>query len=166
MNVQGPRTPVAGLPPTATAKPESLRTRGQFGVTLRTGRRERRPLITVVGRANDLEQTRVGYAVGRRVGGAVVRNRVRRRLRELMRHHLGILEGGRGGVDSGGWDVVVTAQPAAAGASFAQLGSEVQSALRGLAQHRSRHRVEGRPKASGKVPGTASGRASDAGARV
>ncbi len=137
MSDQGPRTPPARVP--ATAKPDSLRTRGQFGATLRSGRRERRALITLVGQPNDLGRTRVGYSVGKRVGGAVVRNRVRRRLRELLRRHLPILDAARTRIGPG-WDIVVTAQPAAATASFVALGTEVESALRGLAAHRTRSR--------------------------
>lgn len=127
------------VPAGPMAKPESLRTRGQFGATLRAGRRERRALLAIAGRPNDIGRTRVGYAVSRRVGGAVVRNRVRRRLRELLRQHLGILVAGRS-TAGGGWDLVVTAQPAAADASYAQLGADVESALRGLAEHRRGHR--------------------------
>ena len=41
------------------------------------------------------EPPRVAYAVGRRVGGAVARNRVRRRLRAATRAHAGELEPGR-----------------------------------------------------------------------
>ncbi|MCC6236889.1 MAG: ribonuclease P protein component [Dehalococcoidia bacterium] len=138
------------------ARPDSLRTRGQFGATLRSGRRERRTLITLVGQPTDLARTRVGYAVGKRVGGAVVRNRVRRRLRELMRHHLHLLEAGAGHPGPT-WDIVVTAQPAVAAASFADLGAEVASALRALALHRARHRGAQRPR-TGRA-------ASDGGAR-
>jgi len=53
---------------------------------------------------------RVAFAVGRRVGGAVVRNRLRRRLRELAR---------RSALPGGVWLVSVAGD--AAGASFAQL---------------------------------------------
>lgn len=160
MSVSGPLTqpamPAGDASTPRVAKPESLRTRGQFGATLRTGRRERRALIAVAGRPNDLGRTRVGYAVGKRVGGAVVRNRVRRRLRELLRQHLGILAARSSA--GAGWDLVVTAQPGAADASYAELGAEVESALRGLAEHRARHRgpraaaagPPGAPRAGGR----------------
>jgi ribonuclease P protein component len=43
------------------------------------------PLL-VFGKPNALQYTRIGLSVGRRVGTAVVRNRVKRQLREAFRH--------------------------------------------------------------------------------
>lgn len=45
----------------------------------------RGPLL-VFARPNDLPHTRLGLSVGRRVGKAVVRNRIKRLLREAFRH--------------------------------------------------------------------------------
>ena len=59
---------------------------------------------------------RVGLVTSKRVGGAVVRNRVRRRLREIVRQQQHALEGGF-------W-LVVIARPAAAAASVAALEDE------------------------------------------
>ena len=59
---------------------------------------------------------RLGLITSRRVGGAVVRNRVRRRLREIVRRHQHALT-------RGVWFVVV-ARPAAAGANSAPLEAE------------------------------------------
>jgi ribonuclease P protein component len=61
--------------------------------------------------------TRVGFSVSKRVGGAVTRNLVKRRLREAFRRHLATL--------SGGWDLVVTARPSAAGAGYPVLAAEL-----------------------------------------
>ena len=44
----------------------------------------RTPMLHLAARDNELPYSRVGYAVSRRVGGAVVRNRVKRRLRAIM----------------------------------------------------------------------------------
>jgi ribonuclease P protein component len=68
--------------------------------------------------------TRVGFIVGRNVGGAVVRNRVRRRLRHLLRDRVGVL--------APGTLIVVRALAPAAGASSAELANDVDSALRKL----------------------------------
>ncbi|HKG57685.1 MAG TPA: ribonuclease P protein component [Candidatus Limnocylindrales bacterium] len=52
----------------------------------------------------DLETTRFGLATGRKLGGAVVRNRVRRRLREALRVMAPSFQPG--------WDVLIIARPA------------------------------------------------------
>jgi len=65
---------------------------------------------------------RVGFVVNRAVGGAVVRNRVRRRLRHLMRARLEWLPAGA--------RVVVRANPAAGTSSSAQLAADLDRALR------------------------------------
>jgi ribonuclease P protein component len=52
----------------------------------------------------DLDQTRFGLATGKRLGGAVVRNRVRRRLREALRVMAPSFQPG--------WDVLIIARPA------------------------------------------------------
>ena len=73
-------------------------------------------------RRTDLPETRFGFATGRKLGGAVVRNRVRRRLRSILR-----------GMEPrlvGGWDVLIAVRPAGATVSQATLGSSVGEALR------------------------------------
>src|SRR5215212_2938430 len=52
----------------------------------------------------DLETTRFGLATGRKLGGAVVRNRVRRRLREGLRAMAPSFQPG--------WDVLIIVRPA------------------------------------------------------
>lgn len=78
--------------------------------------------LVVVHRLGAAGALRVGVVVGRRVGRAVVRNRVRRRLREVLRQ-LPLVDG---------QDVVVSARPQAAGASFWDLREEVVGLLREL----------------------------------
>jgi len=70
------------------------------------------------------EPPRVAYAVGSRVGGAVVRNRVRRRLRAATRAHVQDLEPGRA--------YLVGAAPGAAGATYARLETALHETLRAL----------------------------------
>lgn len=67
--------------------------------------------------ASEGSPPRVGFTVSRKVGNAVVRNRVRRRLRELARVHSPCL--------SPSYDYVVIAYPAAADADFARLRDEL-----------------------------------------
>jgi ribonuclease P protein component len=64
---------------------------------------------------------RVAFAVSRRVGNAVTRNRVRRRLRGAVREHADVLRPGRA--------YLVTARtPAAASASYRALADAVRTA--------------------------------------
>jgi len=52
---------------------------------MRHGRRVREPMLHLVTYPNQLSHSRIGYAVSRRVGGAVTRNRLKRRLRAIIR---------------------------------------------------------------------------------
>ncbi|MCH1865695.1 ribonuclease P protein component [Nocardioides sp. CFH 31398] len=67
---------------------------------------------------------RVGMVVSRAVGGAVVRNRVRRRLRHLVREHVDGL-----GSSAPGSRLVVRALPASASASYGELGRDLARCL-------------------------------------
>jgi ribonuclease P protein component len=62
---------------------------------------------------NGRDQDRYGISTGRRLGNAVVRNRVRRRLREILRHAPNDTEHG--------WDILIVARPATTQASFDEL---------------------------------------------
>lgn len=64
----------------------------------------------------DASEFRVGLVTSKRVGGAVQRNRVRRRLREIVRRHQHEMR-------KGVWLVVVT-RPAAGRATSAELEAE------------------------------------------
>lgn len=94
-----------------------------FRVALRRGHRIATPALVlhIVHRAG-VDPARFGFIVSKAVGGAVVRNLVRRRLRAIS---LGLLSD----VDPG-TDVVVRALPGAASASWDTLQAEV---VRGVA---------------------------------
>jgi ribonuclease P protein component len=64
---------------------------------------------------------RVGFVVSKAVGGAVVRNRTKRRLRALMAARVGSLPTGL--------DLVIRANPVAAQANSASLGAELDTLL-------------------------------------
>jgi ribonuclease P protein component len=65
---------------------------------------------------------RLGISVPKRVGNAVVRNRVRRRLREIFRRSRGQIPGRRAAI-------VVNARPSAAAASFRELSEDFARAV-------------------------------------
>jgi ribonuclease P protein component len=90
-------------------KPEQrLRRRNDFAAVYRKGRIQSNQLLVLRVLPNDRETTRFGFVVGKGVGGAVVRNRVRRRLREAARTIPG----------RSGFDVVIGARKPAAEAPF------------------------------------------------
>jgi ribonuclease P protein component len=73
---------------------------------------------------NDLGNPRLGLSVSRKVGKAVARNAVRRRIREVFHALLPRM--------SGASDFVVSARPPAVDASFAELREEMIRALEKL----------------------------------
>jgi ribonuclease P protein component len=68
------------------------------------------------------EPPRIAFAVGRPVGNAVVRNRVRRRLRAAVREQYELLQPG--------WGYLVSAAPAAATATYRELSDALRAVLR------------------------------------
>lgn len=62
-----------------------LKKSGDIERVKKTGRRLPTPLFNLVSSRSDLPHARVGVIVGKRLGGAVVRNRAKRRFRELAR---------------------------------------------------------------------------------
>ena len=111
-----------------------LRERADFASVLRGpgGARAGSSLLVVHAHRTDSRQgqpPRVGFVVSKAVGGAVVRNRTKRRLREILRADLASLPPGV--------DLVVRANPAAAEAPF----TELQQTLKSLS-HRVIRRLE------------------------
>jgi ribonuclease P protein component len=68
---------------------------------------------------NGLDISRYGISVSRRVGNAVTRNHVKRRLRELLR----VI------ALKPGWDLVFIARPSAAQSNFPRLADNLRSLL-------------------------------------
>ncbi|MEU7644300.1 ribonuclease P protein component [Streptomyces huasconensis] len=110
-----------------------LRRREDFATAVRRGRRAGRPLLVVHLRSGatdphvpgeSLPSTRAGFVVSKAVGGAVVRNAVKRRLRHLMRDRLAAVPPGS--------LVVVRALPGAGDADHAQLARDLDAALQRL----------------------------------
>lgn len=91
--------------------------------TVRHGRRagSRTVVLHLLVDPADGATPRVGFVVSKAVGGAVVRNQVKRRLRHLARERLTSLPGSA--------TLVVRAQPAAATASYDELGADLDRAL-------------------------------------
>ncbi|MFH8367946.1 ribonuclease P protein component [Streptomyces sp. NPDC018031] len=110
-----------------------LRRREDFATAVRRGRRAGRPLLVVHLRSGTTDPhapgesalpVRAGFVVSKAVGGAVVRNLVKRRLRHLMRDRLDRLPAGS--------LVVVRALPGAGEADHEELARDLDTALRRL----------------------------------
>ena len=80
----------------------------------------RRTVVVHVALTGDAKSM-AGFAVSKAVGGAVIRNRVKRRLRAIVAELLPTLPAGTG--------LVVRALPPAAAATFGALTAEVNSAV-------------------------------------
>jgi ribonuclease P protein component len=61
--------------------------RREFTAVQERGRRVSTKYLTLLGQANRADHDRLGIIASRRLGGAVVRNRAKRRLREVFRRH-------------------------------------------------------------------------------
>jgi len=103
--------------PQAFPKAVRLLGRGEFRRVYEEGQRRSTSLCAIFCRPNGLPQTRLGITASARLGGAVVRNRVKRRLREVFRLH-------RAGIP-GGWDIVLNPREAMAKVPFPTLVREV-----------------------------------------
>ena len=96
-----------------------IRKNGQFHYVLRKGKSMGTHLLPLVYvRAGKLQ---VGFAVNKKVGHAVVRNRVKRRLRECFRQQIPSLKNGF---------YVFVARPEAADATYWQLEQAMRSLLK------------------------------------
>jgi ribonuclease P protein component len=103
-----------------------LRSRADFTAVRERGRRVQTRHLTVLALTNTLGRDRLGIIASRRLGGAVLRNRVKRRVRELFR-----LRADRPDRIAGGrsLDVVVIPRRESATAPFTDLAAEFGSAL-------------------------------------
>jgi ribonuclease P protein component len=97
-----------------------MRRSAEFQLTVRRGSRAGRALLTchlLVRTGAGAQAPLVGFVVSRAVGNAVVRNKVRRRLRSVLRGYLPSLPGGS--------LLVVRAHPQAAAARQADFAAEL-----------------------------------------
>jgi ribonuclease P protein component len=80
------------------------------------------PLLVLYVAPNDGQATRLGISAGKRVGKAVVRNQVKRRVREAVRHRYADLPPG--------YDLVFIARAPAATAAWTELRDAADELLR------------------------------------
>jgi ribonuclease P protein component len=94
-----------------------LRSATSFDAIQRSGEVRAHPLLLLRYHANDLGRVRWGLSTGKRIGGAVVRNRVRRRLREGARDVQPRIREG--------WDIMLIARPPSAAARSGELHAAI-----------------------------------------
>jgi ribonuclease P protein component len=95
--------------------------RAEYLETYGTGRRYVGRWLVFFARAGSGPHPRLGVTITRKTGSAVVRNRLRRRLRELFR---------RAGPFAGAIDVVVNVRAGAEATSFAELAADFERLAR------------------------------------
>ena len=98
-----------------------LHHRAEYDAVYREGRRKAGREFTVFLRANGLDHSRFGWSIKRALGSAVRRNRIRRRLREVVRLHRQEI--------APGWDLVIHPRSSAAIAKFSSLEAELMRLL-------------------------------------
>ena len=91
--------------------------RGEFDAVYRAGKRRSSSHFTVFFRANQLPVSRFGFSIKKALGGAVVRNRIRRRIREIVRCHRVEIPAG--------WDIVIHPKSSVERAEFAGLTADL-----------------------------------------
>jgi len=101
------------------AKIARLTGRQVFAAVYTEGRSWSNNLVALRALPNDLGSSRYGFAVGKRLGGAVDRNKVRRRLREAVRH-TPVKEG---------WDIILVARHNAAMTDYDTLKKATEELL-------------------------------------
>ena len=98
--------------------------KSEFDLVYRAGKRRSSSHFTIFVRASGQPISRFGFSIKKALGGAVVRNRIRRRLREMVRRHRQEIPAG--------WDIVIHPKNKVATAEFAALAEELVRLLKKL----------------------------------
>lgn len=88
----------------------------------RTGKSYAHPLTILVVSPNQKEISRFGITAGRTVGGAVVRNKAKRQMREALREHLPSIEPG--------WDIILIARSPISETKMSQIRKSIAGLLK------------------------------------
>ena len=99
---------------------QRLRRPRDFALVRREGRSWPGRLLVLAARPNGLDLNRFGFSVSKRVGNAVTRNRVKRRLREAARLSNVIP----------GWDILLIARAGAGDSDYRELEGSMTNLLK------------------------------------
>jgi len=124
-----PPGPVTGAAGERLTSEERLRRRKDYLGCYRTGRRRHGSFAILYFVPNQLGHPRIGITASRKVGKAVVRHRLKRRIKEVYRRWHG-----RGGLPA--LDLVVHLKPEAGKSDFPALRTELLRLFGGLRERR------------------------------
>jgi len=94
----------------------------RFQEIRRQGRSYTNQFLVLCALSNDLDYSRFGFSVNSRIGNAVQRNRIKRRLREAIRLRLGEIRPG--------WDIILIARRPIRSADYPEIESACARLLR------------------------------------
>ncbi len=94
----------------------------RFQEIRRQGQTQTNELLVLCSLPNGLTNSRFGFSVNTRIGGAVIRNRIKRRLREAVRLQIDLIQPG--------WDIVFIAKRPILKAEYAQMAAACARLLR------------------------------------
>ena len=105
------------------SQPYRLKKNAQIQELRRKGRSWQNRQVVLIARSSSCRsESRFAFSVGRRIGPAVVRNKIKRRMRESIRRSLPHIQAG--------WDVLLIARRPARTATFARIDQAITELLR------------------------------------
>ncbi|MEM7034389.1 MAG: ribonuclease P protein component [Chloroflexota bacterium] len=99
-----------------------LRKNADFQQVRRRGQSKSNRIIVLIALPNNLNHSRFGFAVNKRVGKAVKRNKIKRQMREAARLRIAQIQAG--------WDFVFIARGPIVEASYQQIDEAIKSLLK------------------------------------
>ncbi len=94
----------------------------EFKSVYRAGRRWTSPFFTMYIKKNSLGYTRLGVSVSKKVGKSVVRNRIKRQIKEIIRLNYDFIRDG--------WDIVFVVRPLSVDLQYGKMKREIKNLLK------------------------------------
>lgn len=94
----------------------------EFKNVYRSGRRWTSPFFTMYIKKNDLGCSRLGVSVSKKVGNSVVRNKIKRRIKEIVRTNYDFIKSG--------WDIIFSVRPLSVNLDYATMEKEIKTLLK------------------------------------